>query len=276
MVKTQVILTSNTQFEDITRDFDNVFGTTTYVAYLTLREIWDNFHIKSHPGARYHADDVPTYINNMMLKKAATLFDNKNVVYSNDEGLTGSMIGKLNSVYLMKQDILADRPFRDPISISAFVNEEFTIHPGGTRLMFTDVYHKAIPVMITDYTGTLQDDCPDIELLPYTEFNFSFKNVNLQYIKMMSSDKYCPTAYDKSLNPLLYDNKGFKTGEDTRVIQAVKEIRAKNSWDENLTYHKPLLVTPPRRFELTDNGDAIEVDHLEIMVKINKQWNIIF
>lgn len=264
------LLKNNTEFEEFIKEFDAEYDTTTYTADLTLRQVWDNFHIKMHPWSRYYADTVHDYINNTIVSRAADLFKDKNVVYSNDPDVKESMIGKLNAVFVMKTDILAGRPFADPISICVFDGDESTVHPGGTRLLFTDTYHETIPTVITDYTGEALDNFPDLGLRPYGEIEFDFSKTQLEYGMFDSSDKSCPSAYDKALNPPLEDG----SMPVNKIAKIVKQVTDYTVVAADRQFHNPQVVWPPRRYELTNNGNTIEIDGLEVVCKLDDKWII--
>lgn len=268
-----ILVTSNDQFNDLIFDFDLNYKTKTYYCELTLKQIWDNFMVKTRPNDRWFANSIEDYIDEIVKQKAIPLFKNKDTVWSNDTGIDHGGIGKLNSVYLMKKDLLNNVNFKYPISITAFDKTSFVIHPGGTRMMFGNVYLKTITVIITDYADIIKQ-YPHLNFYSYELINYDFSINPLLHVEVPSDYKYCPSAFDKALNPDLYDNCGNKVNSNNRKVVYIKEIVDYNINLSEHSYHRPGTINPPRKFSLKNN--EIYVDDMLVHIKENEKWKIAF
>jgi hypothetical protein len=158
------------------------------------------------PTNRWCSDTIEEYVDTIVKQKVLPLFKHKNALMSNDIGIDHGGIGKLNSIYLMKTDLLNGIDFKYPISITSFDKNNFVIHPGGTRMMFGEIYKKPIQIIVTDYTNTICERYPHIKFAPYQTMSYDFLKNPLTHIEVPSDHRYCPSAFDKALNPHLYNN----------------------------------------------------------------------
>lgn len=271
--KIDTTIENNDHFSELCRKFDTKYGTSTYVTSMSLADIWNNFMIRNSPDQRYYADTITDYISEIINGSASSLFRHTTVVYSDDKDVSASDIGKMNSIYLMIQDINNGTPLKNPLSISAFPNGSFPIHPGGTRLMFSDVYHRKMPVMITDYTGNIIGKFSNIRFCDHSDIEFDFASTRLTHIEIRSDDKYCSVAYDKALNPSAYDEYGIPE-DKPRIYETIHQIVDYEIQLDDYTYHKPKEVYPPRKFEYDRSSERIVVDDISILKKIQNRWVI--
>jgi hypothetical protein len=214
-------------------EFDKKHNCLTTFSQLTLNEIRS---VLNRP-----------YEHNYITQLVETMFKDKSVVFSNDLSVPESPIGKLNSFYLIINDILTSKNFYNPICISLF-DDGYIIHPGNTRLLFSEIYPHPVDVMITDYKKT---PCH----FKQSVINFDKQNNQLFF------------GYSKDLNnpyvPKHYRQRDiyFKQIVDSRV-------------DKNdFSYHKPREISPPRIFQLKKK--QITVNEKVIMRCIKKQWRLV-
>lgn len=269
MKKIQEIIDNDQDFITYSNEFDRVYSTMTYVADLSLREIWDEFMVKNSPDQRWYGNTPAEYAHEIIASKIADTFTDRNIVYSDDVDITGGMIGKFNSLYLMKTDINNGKGFYNPISISNFENGQSSIHPGGTRLMFSDIYHGKIPCILTFYgdnNTTLEN------LQPLENFSFSFGASPLMMVTSSTDSPYASSAHDKALNAHLYDHTG-KVIPGDRIIKPYKQIVDYHIQDKDYTYHRPTTINPPRKFEL--RGDNLYGGDMLLATKIEDIWKIV-
>lgn len=259
-----IIVSSNDQYNNLVRDFDLNYKTYTYYCELTLKEIWDNFLVKNHYNNRWSADTLNDYTHNIVEQKILPLFKEKNKVYSDDIGIDQGGIGKLNSIYLMKNDLCNGIDFVYPISISFFDENSSVIHPGGTRMMFGNIYNKPIKTVITDYTNTIFKTHPHLPLKKYETINYNFSTNPLIYVEVPSNHEDCPSAFNKVLNT-------YSIGKNAKVLY-IKELVDYNITLPDHSYHRPASIKPPRKFFLKNN--KIYVDKMLLIIKDNGKWKI--
>lgn len=171
-------ITDNNHLYDLIAEFDSEYKTSTFFVEQTLSEIWDNFYAPSHPDLRWWANTTSEYTHEILTDRLDALFNGKDGTKVNkDEDVSEAMIGKINSMYLMKLDILNDVEFRDPMCASIFLNGNRPVHPGGTRMNWANHYNKKIKMLVTSYIGT-----PEFKVAPYQEFDFDLKGKNFSFM----------------------------------------------------------------------------------------------
>lgn len=272
--KLNQLVENNSTFLQLTAKFDHAYQTQTYVANLTLQEIWDNFMIKNNPDSRWYADNIQQYIHKIVESKTSAAFKRSHILWSDDPDVGSGEIGKMNSVYLMKRDIVNGVPFKYPISIAILKNHQYPIHPGGTRMMFAGKYNKTIPVVFTDYTGQFRETFRHIQAHHPMHLTYNFEKEPLLLVEVPSDHKFCSSAFDKALNPDLYDLQGKKIPSPDRNVVWIKQIVDYNLDYLEHTYHKPTRNHSPRKFELSEDGNRIYVDDMLIHEKVDGLWSI--
>lgn len=236
------IIQSNLHFLELTSKFDNEYNSRSFSANFTLAEIWEHF-MKNNPSKHtWAAKSYREYTSKIIDKKAAITFNNRNIVSTNEADVTSNMIGKFNAVYQMHQDISNNIKFTDPVSISVLDPTTMPIHPGGTRLMFAEVYTDTIPVIITTYNKMNKY----VKMLPTSHIrnlSFNFDNVQFQFLDTSIDHKDASTTYVNMLNDYNIKNKKTK-------VQQFKQVGDYSSPLTNHTYHQPKDANPPITFEL--------------------------
>ena len=176
-----------------------------------------------------------------------TMFKDKTTVLSNDYSVPESPIGKLNSFYLINQDLTHFKRFYSAVCISLF-DDDYVLHPGSTRLLYSEIYHDPIDVMITDYSQNPRTFIP-------TKILYDSANTVLHYGNSQDLlDQHVPKKFRER-------DVHFKQLVDSKV-------------DQNLfSYHKPREIFPPRIFKI-EQGE-ITVNSLVILRYSKKQWRLV-
>lgn len=214
------------------QDFDKKYNCLTSFSQLSLQEI----RIFLKKPYEHH------YLNNLV----ETAFRDKTVVYSNDFTVPESPLGKLNSFYLISKDVLASKKFDNPICISLF-DDGYILHPGNTRLLFSEIYHHPVDVMITDYKKL--------------KTHFNSVDIHLSQNHVLH--------YGHSLDP--NDQHIPKHFRQRDIF--FKQIVDSRSDNNDFSYHTPREISPPRIFQLKKR--EILVNEKVILRKIKKQWRLV-
>ena len=166
------IIESNEHFVELTKAFDKKYSTTTSFVELSLNEIWDNFYLNSDPDIRWWANDTYEYTNAIITSKIKEIFHDTGEIEicNTDPRISEGMIGKINSMYLMKKDILSGKGFVDPMCVSVFPNGNSPVHPGGTRMNWANHYTNKMKVVLTTYGADT-----GLDIRPIEEFDFDLK-----------------------------------------------------------------------------------------------------
>lgn len=216
-------------------DFDTENSTQTYFTELTLQEI------RNITQEGYYEYD---YLKEIIVQT----FKLGNKLYSNDSRLDRSYIGKLNSFYLITKDIRAGKKFYSPMSLSIMPDDNKILHPGKTRLLYSEVYNDPVQVMITDYKN---------KTLKYNNCDFVWDHdIQVLYSSHGQdySDPYVSAHFKKYNLP-------FKTITDQRL-------------DSDLTsYHDPTQIDPPRCFEFINND--VYINGELILKKFGMVWRLV-
>lgn len=227
--------TSVDQLLDFCAKFDVENSTQTHFTELTLKEI------RNITNNGYYEYDY-------LRKLLGQTFNLDKKIYSNDARLNRSYIGKLNSFYLMTKDLRAGKKFYSPMSLSIMPDKVNILHPGKTRLLYSEVYNDPVQIMITDY-------CNDHLKFDTCEFAWD-SNIQVLYSShgQDHSDPYVSAHFRKYNLP-------FKTITDQRL-------------DKNdASYHDPTQVDPPRCFELI--RDSVYINGDLILKQIGKNWTLV-
>jgi hypothetical protein len=241
-MKTISCIQSNSHFLELNSKFDNEYNSRSFSANFTLAEIWEYF-VKKNPDKHiWTAKSLREYTSNIIDCKVAITFNNRNIVSTTDKDITSDMIGKFNAVYQMHRDISNNIKFTDPISISVLDPTTMPMHPGGTRLMFAEVYTDTLPVIITTYNKMNRY----VKMLPTSHIRnlrFNFDDVEFQFIDSTIGHKDASATYVKSLTDYNTKNKKAK-------VQNFKQVGDYSSSLTSHTYHQPKDANPPVTFEL--------------------------
>lgn len=174
------------------------------------------------------------------------MFSKKTVVFSNDLDVPESPIGKLNSFYLINCDLRNNTGFYSPMSVT-LLQDRSILHPGSTRLLYSHLYTQPVSVMITNYT----------------------KN------KITGNDNFC---FDPARS-VLHSNHS----KDPSDPYIPKKFRNQDCWfkqlvdskvdTNNLSYHVPRQIKPPRIFQL--QRKTVTANNVPILRYIKKNWRIV-
>jgi hypothetical protein len=223
------------QFVDLANQFDSFYQTKTYITYLTLKEINDNF--------------VNRNIYNYLKHLIDNLFFSSHVVYSSDPWLNDGHIGKINAISKIIDDIRCGTGITTPMSMSWFGKGRYGVHPGTTRILLADVYKEKIPLVITDHTNKFKQKHKWLDLVEPNQI------------------------FEKSVIGMKFAIDNTKLSDSPRVYRDVaKNTVFKELNDHNDFYAKPTLANPPREYKLEDN--KLYVDSICYACYTNKQWNL--
>lgn len=225
-------LTDYESFVQTVQAADQYLGTKTYIYKNTLKHINDNF---------FHFDisqDIDSYIRH--------LFKEKNVVHSNEPGLTHRDLEKINSIDV----ILHSLPIRNPLSLNYFGNNSWGAHPGNTRLHFGDVYTDEVYAMVVDHKHIIKQDYPDEIFYDLDEIKVDVNKLNILVTHTIDGPNVIRNAAGKNVNYMeLTDNPGATLGD-------------------------PTLYDPPRVYRLKKGKTIVTVDDRIVFQKVNDKWQI--
>lgn len=225
-------LTDHQSFVQTVQAIDLYMGTKTYLYKNTLKNINDNFF-------KYDVDGISYYINQ--------LFKNKNVVYSNEPGLTHRDLEKINSIDV----ILHSLPIRNPLSLNYFGNDSWGAHPGNTRLHFGDVYADEVYAMVVDYSHTIKQDYPDETFFELNEIEFPLNDLG---ILLNNTTENGPNVIRRA------------AGKNTDYIELTDS--------PSKLLANPTLYDQPRCYRLKKRGTLVTVDDRPVLEKVNDRWQI--
>lgn len=174
-----VEIENNKHFIELTKEFDYTYNTKTYFVEMTLNEIWDNFYLPSDPDIRWWANNTIEYTDAIISSKVKEMFDTtrRNIVYNTDADITEGMIGKINSMYMMKSDILSGKGLIDPMCISIFPNGNNPVHPGGTRMNWANHYNQKMKIVLTNYSMPM-----NFAVKPIEDFDFDLEGNGFSFM----------------------------------------------------------------------------------------------
>lgn len=154
-------------FINVNKAIDEYLGTKTYMYRGTLKSICQNFFPdRDHP---YAID----YIVN-------TLFKDSNTVISNDAGLTGRDLEKINTFDVLLRSI-NEHGIKNPLSLNYFKTKKWGTHPGNSRLFFEDYYTDEVLGMVTDYSNTIKEDYPHLDFLELDDCEFDISELHVLF-----------------------------------------------------------------------------------------------
>lgn len=223
---------SLTELKNYCTEFDLQHGCKTIFTTMTLE------HLRQFLNKPYeHA-----YLDKLVKR----MFEKSTVVFSNDISVPESPIGKLNSFYLINQDLKANKKFYSPLSLT-LLSDRFILNPGNTRLLYSFLYKEPVSVMITDYTNSSLESTNDFDFDPTQSILHS------SYSKD-TSDPYIPSKFRT-------EDLWFKQIVDNRLDQ------------NDLSYHVPRKIKPPRIFQLRNK--LVTANDVPILRYVKKHWRIV-
>lgn len=119
-------------------------GATVFTGEATLEQIVNVITDYGH---------LPTFMNRVRKDFA----HNTTIIQTPDKQINHTM-DKLVNLWTLQQSILNGNDFEDFIVIHHNIKDGrivFDVHPGRTRLYFSNVYHKPVPVLFLDYSNIL-------------------------------------------------------------------------------------------------------------------------
>lgn len=245
------IIENTNHLIELHRDFDRKHNTKSFFANLTLQEIWDHFLGKSDKDIIWYANNAKEFSHQIIKFKQDDLFKNGSISYSDDSWVDESMIGKIHSMYLMKREILSGQKLRDPMCISVFNNGNCPVHPGGTRMNWTSLYHHTLPVIVTEYDVPSNLD----KLSPIEEIDFDFNGKNFSFMIGNSITDSGWASYRKAAN-----------GDDITYRQV------QNIQQDYIPFLHPQQMQTRIKFERKD--DKLFIDDYLLAEKIDGLWGI--
>ena len=249
---TQVEIENNDHFLELTKEFDKKHRTQTYFAELTLNQIWKYFYKTSHKDIRWWANTPTEYTDKILTSKLKEMFEDtgRTVVYNTDNDITEGMIGKINSMYMMRRDILSGKGLIDPMCVSMFPNLNSPVHPGGTRMNWANHYDTPLKVIVTNYSMRML-----FEPKPIEEFDFDLEGKGFYF--MVGNSVKDP------------DWLSYKKGADTLNI-TYKQIQ--NISKEYYRYLRPNEIDEQIKFELS--GETLLVNDSVLAIN-DGMWKLV-
>ncbi len=255
---TIIEIESTAHFLELTNKFDCEHGTTTRIAYLTFKEIWDYFVADQHGDFRYWANTIEEYIHKIILTRLHNDLEDGGF-RSNSPNANRSCMGKFNALDQMRNDILSGRGIVHPISVLCLPNRATPVHPGETRMMFTGLYTPQIPTVITVVNGaqlTVKSD-------PIESIEYDFSDKRLSFTTGMTDNFHMSSIFNKAATSNYTEQHAYYVKVITDYLNNSKQ----------LTYHKPEDLDPPRQFERI--GNEVLVDGKVIVRLDNDTWRVV-
>lgn len=248
------MIASKQKFAELTAKFDRAHGTQTYVANITLKEIWDHFVAKNDFRKRWLVQTTQEFTDKIIEMRANQIFAQKDVVYTNDPEYDFKIHGHYNSMYMLRNEIRNKKGLICPISLSKNKEGDFIIHPGTTRMLFADVYHEKIPVVITNYHS---------EKIEHPLISQNMNDIHFNFAK---TPVFLIQFYHNTIP--IYDgvHRNFKP-------YAVKELISLHTKDPNFT--KSNTLDKPRKFVISKDRQQIYIDDELMFKKTDGTWRII-
>ena len=227
-------------FVSLTEKFDKDWNTVTYILQEKLTDIADLIWKNTVHGT---LDNEIKYC-----------FGDRKVIWTNKKDINPDRMVKMISFKSMIDSLKKDRRFVNPICCNYFDTKKFSIHPGGTRMIFKDVVEEPVTLVITDYSGELKKDYSDIQFIPYNRRRFD--TTGLEFMTADNSDGK-PRGFTSACGDKMYKYKELKTTDDTLGMY------------EN---GNPHALPEPIKLELQE--DSVYVDNQLIIRKENKEWQL--
>jgi len=220
---------------------DKRMSTNTYVVHMTLNEINDSFFKR----------DIQYLLGKEIEKpfQDETGKVTKNTIYSSDPDQTGRRLEKINSFHVLYNSI-KEMGVKHPLSINYFKSGKFGMHPGNTRLYFSNFFKEKIYSVIADYTGTIKQDYPENLFYNVDEISFDVSDLSL----------------------ILHDAKQSMPGS---IIGPAEE--SDFEYKEITEVPDQLLADPtrhkiPKMYQLKKNNTVLTVNDQIILQKTNSMW----
>ena len=241
-------LTSYEQFVELSNKFDKEIGTKTFWCRIPMKNIYSDILFEDSCW------DI-----DYQIKKWENVFSIKQEFYQDDLDIPQSQIGKMNSIWLMLNDLKNNKKFYSPITMSLFKNGNKPIHPGTTRLILTDVYDYPVDLCITDYIGNIREKYTGIKFFDVEDYFYDFSNGLHELHEDITSSGWCPTYASNT------DEKDLRIKQISTYMQPTTDM---------FNYHHPRQAETHRKYCLKDN--IISVNDMPIAIKKDNIWQIVF
>jgi len=233
-------------FIELSHDFDQRWNTTTRWCSITMNDI----------NQKILKEDTWWDVD-YNIRKWEKVFDIKSNFRHDDLDIPQGPLGKMNSIWLMLNDIKNGQDFYSPICMSLFQNGNKPIHPGGTRMILADVYTDPVHLCVTDYNNNLETEYPDITWYTVDDYYFDFSHLHELY-EDTTTDGNCRTYTQEAL------------GERIRIKQICTYMMPTT---DTFNYHAPRTAETPRYFKL--ENDIISINDMPLAKKTDGIWNIV-
>lgn len=225
-------LNNYSHFINLTKEFDSVHNTNTYITKLTLEDTNDIFFKKN--------------IQDTLNGHIQSVFKHSTLVYSNNATIDTDSIVKLYSFFRILDDLKKGRKLIHPLNVHYFKNKKVALHPGHTRLSFLGQYADKVDVIITDYSNTLISD-----------FN------NISFNDISTAEFNCNDLYFLSSTAITHPRSIRNAAEQEIVYKECINIK-NNSWALTLE------LDPIVKFELKNK--AVYVNDSCVLYKRKTKW----
>lgn len=244
-------------FCELSKDFDERFGTRTYIGYDTLRNIKTTFPMLSNKPQR--TEDMEIHGRIMYNIKLLFLNHDRKECRSEDYQVLDTKesprpyeLHFFNSLYRFIIDIRDGKGLYGPLSVSRFQNGHCQIHPGSHRLFMSAVYHEPMMFVLTDYN--IKRDLVKTKkvgkLLYPEDTDFDWRRGRWNLREMNYNDVYW---------------------QSTHREKKYKDIIDQLMNDDEHSFHKPELAD--RHYVWKDN--KILVNDLVVCEMIDNKWRIV-
>lgn len=144
-------INTHTHFCDLTEEFDDLYGTNTYMGFASLKDINKYFPLWEN-RARDDALQIHEKIN---LNIGRGFIAHKRTEFTNQDYLP--RVGNVyelyffNGIYLLLNGIINGEGLYGPVAVSRFSNKRTLLHPGSHRITLMNTYKDEVTFFLTDY-----------------------------------------------------------------------------------------------------------------------------
>lgn len=176
-----------------------------------LVDLVNEFEIGKDLRTRFFETDLKTFATNYLgithpneirtVMQSTPHFNLVGNTFSNDSVISFSKIDKSNTIrywdfiklncsYNLVLDLRQGKKFLDIFTVTVFPNGKVTVDPGGTRMMFMNIYQGPVQVMLVQHSGSLEHANKFFNLKSVQDFDFD--TTNLEYYRCNSNDVEAP------------------------------------------------------------------------------------
>lgn len=247
-----VKILNHNHFIALSRRFDSLYNTRTYIGYASIRKILEWFPTSNDKST------LQFMLHMRISQNIKLAFDNHyRKQFTSDNYITNGGAYELhffNSLYRFLLDIREGKGLYGPMSISRFVNGTNVIHPGAHRLAMFDVYKDPLMYVLTDYnhridlTKEKSKRSKRLYHLEDTEYNWRRGRW------MLRSMDYSGVFH-----------------RSTQQEKQYKDLIDTFNDSEEYSFHCPELADR----EYTYRDDKVYVNGLPVVEKIDAQWRVV-